>query len=87
MTKEEWLKYRVIEEMPLNVFWSYFVDHGGKCDFDFFCQAFPLFLQKHLNVPFIGKNGSKFMSMDNIKSKIYEFYNTKYCSTESEQGS
>jgi hypothetical protein len=84
MTKEEWLKYRVMEEMPLNVFWSYFVDNGGQCDFDFFCKAFPVFIQRHLNVPFIGKNGPKNINTGEIIHKIYEFYDTKYCSAESE---
>jgi hypothetical protein len=87
MTKEEWLKYRVMEEMPLNVFWSYFVDNGGSCDFDFFCKAFPVFIQRHLHVPFISKNGPKNINTGEIIHKIYEFYDTKYCSTESEQGS
>ena len=82
MTKEEWLKYRVQQEMPLEVFYSYYKESGGTFPFEVFKKEFPAFIMGHLHIPFIGSNGPKKIDMSNIIHKVYEFYDTKYSQTE-----
>lgn len=78
MTKEEWINIRVQQEMPLSVFYSYYLDKGGTYPEYMFNQKFPEFIAKHIHVPYMSAVGFRNVNMENIIHKIYEYYDQKF---------
>lgn len=80
ITKEEWVKIRNEEELPLRVFWSYFDDmKPGKISLEDFEQAFPQYIMRHHTMPYPNTAGRpcKFEMVASIE-KIYGHFDKKF---------
>lgn len=81
MTKEEWEKLRIEEEIPLSLFYDYYVELRGNLvvmSLEDFETAFPQFMQFTLGGVIITKNGLKYVNFDNIIQKVYKYFDEKF---------
>lgn len=80
ITKEEWLKIRNEEELPLRVFWSFFDDKKpNKITLTEFEQAFPKYAINHQMLPYPNTAGNPCrFSMQMTLRNIYEHFDKKF---------
>lgn len=86
MTQEEWKKYRVSEELPLEVFYEYYLDKKDPdkeiLPLDMFNQLFPLFFRDFggTNMQFMTSQGVKIKQITYAGAivKIINHFNKKY---------
>lgn len=77
MTKEEYLKIREEEAIPLSLFYYYFIDRSlnPTMTLEEFEAYFPQFMQYHAIET---KNGVKFVNFTSIVKKVYDYFNQKW---------
>lgn len=76
MDKEQYLKIRGEEEIPLSLFYEYFIEKGGKASMREFEESFP---QAVVNVMIPNSLGqTRFMDFEAIVHKVYKYFNEKF---------
>jgi len=82
MNKEEYIKIREEEAIPLSLFYEYYIE---KCvdnrlvkTLEEFEEYFPQFMANFARQAIITQNGIKFIDFTSITEKIYKHFNEKY---------
>lgn len=77
MTKEEYLKIREEEAIPLSLFYHYYIDRNlnPTMKLEEFEAYFPQFMQYQAIET---KNGVKFVNFTSIVKKVYDYFNQKW---------
>lgn len=82
MTKEDYIKLREEEEIPLSLFYEYYEDKlpvgAKKYSLEEFEIAFPQFMQQFWGQIIVTKNGMKSIDFSNIVNKVYDHFNRKF---------
>ena len=80
ITKEEWVKIRNEEELPLRVFWSYFDDmKPGKVTLQQFEQSFPRYAAQYHAIPYPNTKGQPCtFNMETTIKKMYDHFDKKF---------
>ena len=81
MTKEEWLKIREQEELPLSVYYEYFTELKPKVKISLpeFEKVFPQFMVRATNSPIYNTSGQPVMyNPSGAMERIYIHYNKKF---------
>lgn len=80
MDKIEWGQISKQTELPLSVFYAYYIENKGKyMTLEEFERTFPVYMQQHSVIPLITATGG--VSMFNYKhaiQKIYDYFNGKF---------
>lgn len=79
MTKEKYIEYSLMEEPPIELFYNYWIDNGGKViTIDEFTKIWMEMSQFFTGVPVEINRNIKFFNLKNIIEKVYEYYNNKF---------
>ena len=79
MIKEDWLYIRTQEEVPIFLFYDYFLDNKDKnrtsITLKEFEQVFPTFMASPV---IITRAGVRYVSFENILHKVYNYFDAKF---------
>ena len=80
ITKEEWLKIRVSEELPLQVFWTYFDDlRPNVATYNRFATSFSEWMVRSSQIPTFNSQKQPVMfSMEAAIKKIFDYFDKKF---------
>jgi len=78
LNKEEYIAMRELEEVPLSLFYEYYIEKGGTFPLITFEKAFPNFCLQVEGKTLFTNTGIKHFSLDRILQKIYYYYNKKF---------
>lgn len=82
MTKEEYLIYREQEEIPVSLYYAYYLEKRDiskeLINIIDFGQYFDIFLAHCQGKIVMTSAGQRFVGMDNILKKIYTHFNQKF---------
>lgn len=74
MTKDEWLETRKKPEIPMDVWFSFYKEKGGKADRNFFEE---MFARAIFQEPIFVKLGKK-VTFASCLRNLFNYYNTKF---------
>lgn len=80
ITKEDWIKIRVSEELPLRVFWTYFDDlRPNMATYDKFATSFAQWMVVASQRPVLNSQKQPVMfSMELGIKKVFDYFDKKF---------
>lgn len=80
ITKEDWVRIRVSEELPLEVFWTYFDDlRPNVVGYDKFAKFFPDYMVRASQIPIFNSQKQPVMfSMQAAIKKMFDYFDKKF---------
>lgn len=79
MTKEKYIEYSVMEDPPIELFYEFWKDKGGKdIGIDNFTKIWMEMSQFFGGAAIEINRNIKFFNLKNIIEKVYEYYNNKF---------
>ena len=74
MTKEEWINLKTKEEIPLEIFYTYYTEMGGSLNF----QDFQTFFVSLLTSPIAFSYNNKIINYETSIKRLYNYYDKKF---------
>jgi len=77
MTKQRWEQVRELEELPMEIFWEYYQERGGKLkDFSTFRNVFEKAITQGMRI--VTPDKVRVVTLNSALGNVYSYYNNKF---------